>query len=421
MKIKIFGRTFEIRNSVQELPRPSDETAWSAYLSGRGYPISALSALKVSAVLRCVDVVAKTMASLPLNLFVKTANGQQKAGGHPIYKLLNRLPNKETTSYEFWHFYVFNLMLTKGAYAKIVRDSRGVITALWNIPTANVTMYRNVTTGERYIVVVLDPVKGISETLYEENFMYTPGLRFSSDFYTEDPISIAADVLGLTQSLNGFAKDFFERGSNLGGFLEAPASLSETAYTHMMDSWAATYSGVMNQHKIALLEEGVKYTQLGAKLNDSQALEQRQFAVIEICRIFGVPPHLVYELTRSTFSNIEQQNIQFVQDALTPMSVRLEQTMYKDLLTYSEQNIYFAKWNLNGLLRGDIAARTAYYKAGRNDGWMNANEIRALEDMNSISKEDGGDAYLCNGNFLTLANAMGNLPKSLQNKGGTGQ
>ena len=414
MKIKILGRTITINNTITDLPKPSDDPGWAAYLSGRGYAVNANTALRVSAVLRCVDVVAKTMASLPLNLFVKSANGQQKAGGHPIYKLLNRLPNSETTSYEFWHCYVFNLMLTKGAYAKIVRDSRGFVTALWNIPTANVTMYRNYITMERYIVVVLDPLKGISETLYEENFMYTPGLRFNSDFIPEDPIAIAADVLGLTQSLNSFAKDFFERGSNLGGFLESPVGLSDGAYKHMMDSWAATYSGVMNQHKIALLEEGVKYTQLGAKLNDSQALEQRQFAVIEVCRMFGIPPHKVFSLDNATFSNIEHLNIEYVQETISPMSVRIEQTIYKDLLTYSEQNIYFAKWNINALLRGDTATRTTYYNIMRQNGVLSSNEIRSLEDENAIPASEGGDAYLVNGNMISLTSAMNNLPKSLQ-------
>lgn len=419
MKIKFLGRTITINNSVTEsLPALSNDAAWSAYLSGRGYPISANSALKVSAVLRCCDVVAKTMASLPLNLFVKTSNGQQKAGGHPLYRILNRLPNPETTSYEFWLMYVFNLMLTPAAYAKIVRDRNGYITALWNIPTGNVRKYRNATTGERYIVAVLDPVKNITETLYEENFMYTPGLRFSNDFVPEDPISIAADVLGLTQSLNGFAKDFFECGSNLGGFVEYPGSLSDTAYKNFAESWQKTYAGVTNQHKIAFLEDGLKFTQLGAKLNDSQALEQRQFAVIEICRIFGIPPHKVYSLDNATFSNIEHLNIEYVQETISPMSVRLEQTIFKDLLSTEEQKSYFAKWNINALLRGDTETRTTYYNVMRQGGIMNANEIRALEDENPISTEEGGDTYLVNGNMISLKSAMGNLPKSLQSKGG---
>lgn len=384
-------------------------------MSGKGYTITASTALKVSAVIRCVDVVAKTMASLPLNLYQATSNGKEKAEKHYLYKLLYRLPNPETTSYEFWHMYIYNLMLTRGAYAKIVRDRNGFIKSIWNIPTANVSKYFNNVNSERFIVVSLGANK--TETLREGEFMYTPGLRFNSSIDPENPVHIASDVLGLTMALNGYAKDFFENGSNLGGFIESPDSLSDTAYERFKESWQATYQGILNQHKIGFLEDGMKFTQLGRNPNESQALESRKFEVAEICRMFGVPPHKVFDLDRATFSNIEQQNIEYVQESITPMAVRIEQTIYKDLLTGKEQETYYAKFNVNGLLRGDLAARTVYYHNARQDGWMNANEIRALEDMNLIPAEDGGDVYAINGNMIPLTSVPMNLPKGA--KGGT--
>lgn len=352
------------------------------------------------------------MSSLPLNLYQTTANGREKAVNHPLYKLLYRLPNPETTAYEFIHMFVFNLMLTKGAYAKIVRDRNGFITALWNIPTANTKPGRNSVSGERYIDVYADGM--YLETLRDGNYMWTPGLRFTDATDPEDPLRIASEVLGLTMALNSYAEDYFKNGSNIGGFVELPNALGDESFARFKESWQASYEGVTNQHKIAFLEEGAKFHELGKTPEDSQALESRKFEILEICRIFGVPPHLCYDLDRSIFSNIEQQNISYVQDCLSPMSVRIEQSIYKDLLTVKEQDIYFSKFALNGLLRGDIAARTAYYNSARQNGWMNSTEIRELEDMSAIPEEDGGLAYLVNGNYISLKNAANNLPKSMQ-------
>lgn len=409
MKIKLFGRVIEIKNSIESLPGLQYDEAWRSYLAGKGYAVTANTALRVSAVLRCVDVVAKTMASLPLSLYKNTDKGKEKAENHPVQKMLHRLPNPETTAYEFWHMYVVNLMLTRGAYAKIKRDRNGFITSIINIPTANVSAGINNINGERYIDVYI--AGGQSERLREGQFMHTPGFRFSNGSSAEDPIRIASEVLGLTMALNGYAKDFFENGSNLGGFIEYDEAISDKAYKNFKDSWNETYSGVSNQHKWAFLESGFKLNQLGQKPNDSQALESRKFEVTEVCRLFGVPPHKVFDFVGATFSNIEQMNIEFVQESISPMAVRIEQTIYKDLLTESEQKIYFAKFNINGLLRGDIAARTAYYHNARQDGWMSSNDIRELEDMNRIPADQGGDIYAVNGNMIPLTAIPQNLPK----------
>lgn len=414
MKIKLFGKVLEIRNSTTALPALGADAAWSAYLSGKGYPVTASTAIKVAAVIRCVDVVAKTMASLPLHLFEQTKDGLVKAKKHPLYRLLSKMPNKHTTAYEFWHMYVFNLMLTRGAFAKVVRDRNGFIGELWNIPTANVsTFFKNPLSGERYIDVAIGG--GKTERLRDGDYMYTPGLRFGSDIDPENPVVIASNVLGLTMALNGYAQDYFENGSNLGGFVEYPTDPSDEAFERFRDSWQETYAGVANQHRIAFLESGFKFTQLTQKPSDSQALESRRFEVLEICRMFGVPPHKVFDLDRATFSNIEQQNTEYVQESITPMAVRLEQTIYKDLLTTRERETFEAKFNTNGLLRGDTAARTLYYHNARNDGWMSANDIRALEDMNLIPEEEGGNLYAINGNMIPLRTVPQNIPKGAQN------
>ena len=412
MKFKILGKSFELRSSSGSLPALSNDSAWMAYLQGRQMPMDASTAIKVAAVLRCCDVVSKTMAALPLKLLTRTESGDKQPSDDPLAGMIGQIPNKYTTAYSFWHMYIFNLMLTPGAYAKIERDKNGFIVGLWNIPTANVKAHSNVENGEPYIDVWANGA--YYERLRYGEYMFTPGLLFGSSTSPVDPIKLAGDVLGLSTSLNSFAKDFFENGSNLGGFIEYDEAVGDTAYKNFKESWNKTYKGVTNQHKWAFLESGFKVHQLTQQLKESQALESREFQVLEVCRVMGVPPHKVFDLKRASFNNIEQSNIEYVQETISPMSVRIEQTINKDLLSERQRLNTFSKFMVNGLLRGDIAARTAYYNTMKQNGVFSTNRILDLEDMNRVSKEEGGDVLLVNGNMISLANAEKNLPKSMQ-------
>ena len=280
MRFNLFGKTIEIRAQKNDLPPLSDDDAWAAYLAGKGHGVTAAVALKVAAVLRCVDVVAKTMASLPLNLFKESNGKREKAVNHTLYRLLYRLPNEHTTAYEFWHMYVANVMLTRGGFARIQRDSRGYITALWNLPAANCSkIYGNRLNGERYIYVITED--GQTEVLRDGEFMYTPGMRLDSDICPEDPMAIAADVLGLTISLNDYAQNAFEAGANPGGFVEYPSHLSQEAYERFKADFQAHYMGAMNAHNWLFLEEGAKanpYTR------DLEKLPLQRYAAFLVCR-----------------------------------------------------------------------------------------------------------------------------------------
>jgi HK97 family phage portal protein len=402
-----------IKNAlVQSLPTLSDDSDWRNYLNGRGHLVSADTALKVAVVIRCADVVAKTMASLGCHLYQTIGNSRERATNHPLYKMLRMMPNSETTAYEFWHMYIFSLMMTTGAYAVIERDRNGFRTAVWNIPTRNAVMSRNRTTGERYIEVWSDGKR--SAPIYEPNFMFTPGLRFSDGNNPEDFVKIAADVLGLTIDLNSYAKDYFESGSNMGGFVEYTNGINRESFAKFKEDWGKTYSGVVNQHKWAILEGGFKVTKMDSNPEESQALESRKFQIIEVCRMMGVPPHKAFAMETTSYNSMEQANIEYAQETLDPMDERITQTIYKDLLTSKEQLTYYARFNINKLLKGDIAARTTYYNTMRQNGVYSANDIRDREDENRISEEKGGDEYFLNGNMITMANARSNLPKSMQ-------
>jgi len=412
LQIKIFGKKLEIKNITQSLPALTDDDSWTTYLKGRGYSVGADTALKVAVVIRCADVVAKTMASLGCHLFLLNGESKSRAVNYPLYRILRMQPNQETTAYEFWHMYIFSLMLTSGAYAKIERNVNGFIVALWNIPTRNVSMQRNTATGERYIIV--NDGHGKKEIIYDQNFMYTPGLRFSDENDAEDFIRIASDVLGLTVNLNSFARDYFESGSNMGGFVEYPAGIGADSFKRFKEDWGKTYSGVVNQHKWQILESGFKVNKMASNPEEAQALDSRKFQVIEVCRMIGVPPHKAFAMETVSYNSMEQANIEFVQETLDPLDERLSQTIYKDVLTSQEQMRFVARFNINKLLKGDTAARTAYYNTMRQNGIYSANDIRRFDDMDIISDEEGGNAYLVNGNMISLKYAKENKPKSMQ-------
>lgn len=413
MRFKLFGKV--IRISAERTSGAIGAKDWEQYLRGAGYNCDAMTAIRIGAVFRCVDLLSKTMASLPLHMFSETKDGaKEKAKKHPVYQLVYALPNRSTTAYEFWQMFVANMLLTEGGYAKIVRNGAGDIVQLWNVPTRNVALRsRNRINGERYIDIADDD--GNLERLREGDYMYVPGFRLNSDIDPMDPVTIASDILGLTRDINSMAAAVFENGANPGGFLEIPGGLSDRAYERLKEDAIKKYAGVSNAGKLMILEEGMKANMLDRDLEKTQVLESRKYAVEEICRIFGVPLHLCMSMEHATFSNIEQQSAEFVRDAINPLSVRIEQAMYRDLLTPQERKKYFFKFNTNALLRGDTAARTAYYNTMRQNGVMCADDIRELEDMNAIP-DGSGKIYAINGNMIDLKNVPLNIPRGAQQK-----
>ena len=304
-KIKLFGKIIEIRAAgVEKLPPVSSDTAWQDYLMGNGCSISADTALQVAAVFRCVDLISKTMAALPLHMYRDRNDGKQKAKDHPLYKITNILPNPTTTAYEMMQMLVANILLTRGGYLRIVRNRSGVITALKNLPTANCSqVYTNSRNGEQYIYATAD---GITETLRDGDFVFIPGFRFASRT-PEDPMDIAAGVLGLNDSMTKYAQRGFS-GTSPGGYITYPGELSDSAYERFKEDFKANYAGVENAGKWMFLENGSTAQPWDRDMQKTQLLDSRKWAVTEICRIFGVPPHMCMDLEKATFSNIEQQS-----------------------------------------------------------------------------------------------------------------
>ena len=230
--------------------------------------------------------------------------------------------------------------------------------------------------------------------------LHIPGLGFDG-LVGYSPIAMAKNAIGLAIAAEEYGSKFYANGATPSGILEYPGTVKEP--DKVRESWNAGFGGSSNAHKIAVLEEGMKYTPISISPNEAQFLETRKFQINEIARIFRVPPHMVGDLEKSSFSNIEQQSLEFVKYTLEPWLVRWEQAMQRSLIPQDDKSKYFIKFNVDGLLRGDYQSRMQGYATARQNGWMSANDIRELENLDRIPAEDGGDLYLINGNMMPLS------------------
>ena len=244
--------------------------------------------------------------------------------------------------------------------------------------------------------------KEFAVTLQPLDVLHIPGLGFDG-LVGYSPIAMAKNAIGMAIACEEYGAKFFANGAAPGGVLEHPGTIKDPQ--RVRESWQSTFGGSGNANKIAVLEEGMKYTPIGISPEQAQFLETRKFQINEIARIFRVPSHMVGDLEKSSFSNIEQQSLEFVKYTLDPWVIRWEQSIQRSLLSRDEKAAYFVKFNLEGLLRGDYQSRMNGYAIGRQNGWMSANDIRELENLDRIPAEEGGDLYLINGNMLPLKNA----------------
>jgi HK97 family phage portal protein len=403
-KIPFTNRAIEIRSSLANPKKWLINLLTGGVESKAGIKVTDDNAIKISAVFACINIISNTIASLGCHLYQITSDGKKRDNSNYYYRLLRYLPNLETTAFEFWTMYIINLILTGDAFAYIKRDGNGFIKELWNIPTQNVKIYRNEKTRELYYVVYDD--KNNKETYYPENIMHTRGLRFKDNDKSLNPINLAREAIGINIALEEYAAKYFKNGANSGGIVEVDGKLGEEAFIRFKDSFNEKYAGVGNSSKVLFLESGMKYTKLGNAPKDSQAIESRKFQVIEIARFFNVPPHKIMDLERATFSNIEQQNIDFAQSCIEPICERIEQTIYKSIFSEKEKKKYFVKFNINKLLRADINSKRNYYTSGIQNGFLCPDDVRALEDMNKIPSDQNGGLYMVNGNMIPLKNIL---------------
>ena len=393
--------------------KPKDSLGSSRYSfffggTTAGKPVNEHTAMQMTAVYSCVRILAETLAGLPLHVYkYNDSGGKEKYLKHPLYRLLHDEPNPEMTSFTFRETLMSHLLLWGNAYAQIIRNARGEVIALYPLMPNKMTVDRDKSGRLFYLYqrsIEDAPTLGKDSLVYLDpsDVLHIPGLGFDG-LVGYSPIAMAKNAIGLAMATEEYGAKFFANGAAPGGVLEHPGTIKDPQ--KVKDSWNAAYQGSTNSHRVAVLEEGMKYQQIGIPPEQAQFLETRKFQINEIARIFRVPPHMLADLEKSSFSNIEQQSLEFVKYTLDPWVVRWEQNMFRSLLTASEKTTVFIKFNVDGLLRGDYVSRMSGYATARQNGWMSANDIRELENLDRIPVELGGDLYLINGAMTKLQDA----------------
>lgn len=401
--MSIFSRLFRTRD------RPQNRlgSAFSFHFGGTtsGKAVNEQTAMQTTAVYACVRILAEAIAGLPLHLYRHKLNGgKERATNHHLSYLLHDEPNPEMTSFVFRETLMSHLLLWGNAYAQLVRNGRGQVVALYPL-LPNKMVVSRAAGGELTYSYYRDaneskilPQGGcISLRRYE--VLHIPGLGFDG-LVGHSPVAMAKNAIGMALAIEEYGAKFFANGANPGGVLEHPGVIKDIQ--RVKDSWNSAYQGSMNAHRVAVLEEGMKFQSIGIPPEQAQFLGARKFQINEIARIFRIPPHMIGDLEKSSFSNIEQQSLEFVKYTLNPWVVRWEQALQQSLILPSEKPALFVKFNLDGLLRGSYKERMDGYSTGIQNGFLSVNDVRNLEDMNLISDEEGGNLHFVNGNMVKL-------------------
>jgi len=403
----ILTSLFERRVSVSDLKNPQYwllEALSAGTGTATGKTISVEGSLAFVPVYACVRLLATSIASLPLPVYRRLpGGGKERDAGHPLYPLLHDQPNPEMTSCEMRQAMVGHLMLWGNAYANIERGADGRPIALWPLRPDRMRVERSPRTGQllyRYSVP-----GGEERVLLADEVMHWRGLS-SDGQIGYSPISLAREAVGMGLSAEEYAARFFGNDSRPGGILKTPNKLTPESANASKESWQAAHGGLTNAHRVAVLQEGLEWQSIGIPPKDAQFLELRQFQRTEIAMLFGVPPHMIGDTERSTSwgTGIEQQGIGFVTYTLRPWLVAIEQRIKADLFLQAERETWFAEFLVDGLLRGDAKGRAESLAIQRQNGVINADEWREIENRNPLP--DGqGQVFLVNSAMISPAQA----------------
>lgn len=369
-----------------------------------GLSITAETSMQVAAVSAAVRLLAETIGSMPLFLYQIQDDGKVKATNHPLYDIIHRKPNNYQTPYEFKEMMMGHVLLRGNAYGEIISSGGAAVAQIiprhpdrvqpfWVEDGVKAYKYFPESGGSRII---------LASEMLQIMFFSINGL------VGLDPITNHRRTIGLAVGAEKYGGRFYKNDARPAVVIEHPGSLGDTARQNLKESWSRQYQGVGNSHKTAVLEEGMKIHEMSVTPENAQFLETRKFQVTDIARIFRVPPHMIGDLDKATFSNIEMQSLEFVIYNLTPWLVKWEQAITRDLLSEADGMTYFAEFKVEALLRGDIKSRYGAYAVARMWGWLSVNEIRQFENMNTI---EDGDIYLQPMNMIP-ADEMRQLDKT---------
>lgn len=375
----------------------------SAFGNASGEVVSKEQALRVAAVWSCVRVLSETIASLPISLYERDENNQKKVkSDNPLNALISQQPSPLFNSFMFFERIMVDLSLDGNSYAYIERNNGGFPIGLHPIKCNDVDVFISPKgRGVYYEIKQSD-----SENTYPKvgrvngiDMIHIKGLS-TNGIQGKSPIQMAAETLGIALALDKHAGAYFKNGSQLGGILKHPGTLKPETAKRLRESWSNNYSGTSNTGKTAILEEGMDFQARTIPNNQAQFIESRQYQISDICRIFRVPNHLVNDLSNATYSNIEAQQIDFVVHTITPWIKRIESELNAKLVPFKKRGTEYFKFNLTAILRGDSKARADYYRTLVNIGVMSPDEVRKLEDLNSVG--GASEDYYMQSNMLPI-------------------
>ena len=348
-------------------------------------------ALTLTAVWCAIRLLAESVSSLPISVFTKQANGDKlEDSKSPIYNLVKFKPNYYQNKITFFEFIMLSICTEGNSYVQIVRNNSGTPVQLICLSPSSVTVVVN--NNELFYQVDGGSVLDSSDVLHFKTI--------TDDGVTGlSPIDQCAKALNWGVSLEEFGSTFFSNGAKPSSILQTDRALSDTALQRLKTSFNNNYGKLKNSNSTIVLEEGLTFKPISISPEQAQFLSSRQFSIEEVARIFNVPPHMLKDLSKSSFNNIEMQSQEFVTYTLMPYITRIEQEMNLKLFRTNELGKTFIEFNVNGLLRGDVKSRTEAYKTAITNGYMSINEVRQKENLNSI---EGGDKHFMQMNMTTI-------------------
>jgi len=395
--------SFITNTLIEKRTHPGTPAQWLIdYFGGResksGVAVTEESALYSTAVYSCIRLLSSTLASLPLILYKRLEKGKDRATAHPTYNLAHKKANPEMPAYIFRETLMAHILIYGNAYAQIIRDQTGYPVQLWPLRPDRTTIDR---VNGKLVYEYENDMK--TKIFKAEEILHIPGLGFDG-IQGYSSIKLLNEAIGLSLATEQFGSMFFGEGTHPSGVITLPAdrSLGKDPNPTFLKSLKDGFAGLGKSHKLMLLEDGMKLEMVGVDPEKAQALETRRFQLNEIARFYGVQPHMVGELTKSSFNNIEEQGLEFVVYTLRPWLIRWEQYHDMQLLSEKEQNKYFYEFLIDGLLRGNMEARSGFYQKGVNNGWYSVNDVLEMENRNPV---DGGDKRFIPMNLIPLDKA----------------
>lgn len=396
----LLTRLFEPRSGNPERPSTTLSAAadWlyealGASTTAAGTGVSPKKALGISAVYRSIHLLAQLVGTLPIHVYERVARGKQRAPEHPLAPLLRLRPNPYMSAVSFFETLQGHAVGYGNGFAEIERNRAGRPIAFWPLPPDTTTVH--VAGGRKYYAT---RVRGDAIELEADDVLHIVGFGFDG-LQGYNPIRLMRESVGLSLATQEFGARFFGSGSRPSGVLETPKPMTKDAKVLLREQWQQVHGGLTNQHRVAILEDGLTFKPIGIPPEDAQFLETRKFQVAEVARMFGVPLHLLAEMDRTTHQNAEQTWGEFLVATVRPWLVRWEQALNFDALVTEERAKYFVEFSVEGLLRADSAGRAQFYKELSYLGALSPNDIREKENLNPI---DGGDQYFVQGNMVPL-------------------